>query len=83
MFSNTLKKVCLISLGIHLSYTLECNGPSKAMQRATDIQSNVLHDYLRNINCNKDNLYGNEDWQIYTAECFKNSILFRLVIFKI
>ena len=73
MISLIWKGFCLILFGIHLSYNFECDGPSTTMHKAIDIQSNVLQDYLRYLNCTNDNLYGNDDWQIYTAECFKNS----------
>ena len=73
MISLIWKVICLILFGIHLSYTFECDGSSKAMHKATDIQSNELHDYLGYINCSNDNRYGNANWQAYVAECFKNS----------
>ena len=63
--------VCLIILlCIHRCHSVGCNGESKTLTKAVDIQSNVIHEYLSFLNCQPDN--GDETWHFYVSKCMEN-----------
>ena len=66
-----LHELCLILLGIYHCHGYEGSGPERILSNAANINSNVLHEYLRYLHCQTDDTY--DTWHMCASECFKNT----------
>ena len=67
-----LHEFCLILLGIYQCHGYECSGgPMRTLTNAANINSNVLHEYLRHLHCQSDDEFAT--WHKYTGKCITNA----------
>ena len=71
MIPIILYVLCLILVGIFHCHGYECNGPERILSKATNINSNVLHDYLRYLHCQTDDEF--DSWDMYTGKCLADT----------